>query len=134
MLLRVADRLGRELGYVERWDVPGARATPGEGLASSQLLNSEDAALVARLRTALAKIAAALLNARSEHAPVPGVLAALDGAEMVMRGELVSGNAGQLPRLMPSFVFLVALPIVEQDRALELSRRTSELIEEERAA
>jgi hypothetical protein len=132
MLLRVADQLGRELGYAEGGDVPGARATPGEGLASSQLLNSEDAALVARLRTALAKIAAALLNARSERAPVPGVLPALEGAELVMRGELISGNAAQLPRLMPSFVFLVALPIVEQDRALELSRRTSELIEEER--
>ena len=133
MLLRVADRLCRELGYAESGEVPGARTTPGEGLATSRILDSEDAALVARLRTALAKIAVAL-NTRSEDAPVPGVLAALDGAEMVMRGELVSGNAGQLPRLMPSFVFLVALPIVEQDRALELSRRTSELIEEERAA
>jgi hypothetical protein len=50
-----------------------------------------------------------------------------------MRGELLSGNAAQLPQLLPSFVFLVALPIVDQDRALELSRRTSELIEEERA-
>ena len=46
-----------------------------------------------------------------------------------MRGELVSGNAAQLPALMPSFVFLVALPVVDQDRALELSRRTSELID-----
>jgi hypothetical protein len=42
-----------------------------------------------------------------------------------------SGNDARLPQLMPSFIFLVALPIVEQDRALELSRRTSELIEEQ---
>ena len=46
-----------------------------------------------------------------------------------MRGELVSGNAAQLPALMPSFVFLVALPVVDQDRALELSRRTERLVE-----
>ena len=33
------------------------------------------------------------------------------------------GNAGQLPALLPGFVFLVALPVVDQDRALELSKR-----------
>ena len=54
--------------------------------------------------------------------------AALDGVEMVIRGELVRGNAGQLPALMPSFVFVVTLPIVKQDEALTLSQRTSELI------
>lgn len=42
-----------------------------------------------------------------------------------MRGELVSGNAA----LMPSFVFLVTLPVVDQDRALELSRRAAQLVE-----
>ena len=30
---------------------------------------------------------------------------------------------------MPGFVFLVALPVVEQDRALELSKRTAQLVE-----
>jgi hypothetical protein len=46
-----------------------------------------------------------------------------------MRGELVRGNAGELPALMPSFVFMVALQVVDQDRALELSQHTSRLIE-----
>jgi hypothetical protein len=46
-----------------------------------------------------------------------------------MRGELMRGNSAQLPTLMPSFVFLVALVVVDQDRALELSARTAELIE-----
>lgn len=46
-----------------------------------------------------------------------------------MRGELARGNANQLPALMPSFVFLVTLPIVEQDEALNLSRRASELLD-----
>jgi hypothetical protein len=55
--------------------------------------------------------------------------AALDGAESVIRGELLFGNADRLPALMPGFVFLVVLPVVDQDRALELSRRTEELIQ-----
>jgi hypothetical protein len=46
-----------------------------------------------------------------------------------MRGELVSGNAARLPALMPSFVFLVTLPVVDQDRAIELSRKTARLVE-----
>ncbi len=46
-----------------------------------------------------------------------------------MRGELVMGNADRLPALMPSFVFLVVLPVVGQDRAFELSKRTSTLLE-----
>jgi hypothetical protein len=41
----------------------------------------------------------------------------------------VSGNAARLPTLMPSFVFLVALPLVDQDRALELSQRSAQLVE-----
>jgi hypothetical protein len=46
-----------------------------------------------------------------------------------MRGELVCGNAEQLPALLPGFVFLVTLPVVEQDKALQLSRRTARLVE-----
>ena len=93
------------------------------------ILNSEDELLVARVRSGLAKVAAALGSESLEGASRSAVGAALGGAEMVMRGELVSGNAARLPALMPSFVFLVALPVVDQDRALELSRRTERLVE-----
>jgi hypothetical protein len=93
------------------------------------ILNSEDELLVARVRRGLAKVAAALGGEGSEGASGSAVGAALDGAEMVMRGELVSGNGAQLPALMPSFVFLVTLPVVDQDRALELSKRTARLVE-----
>ena len=127
MLLKVADRLCDELGYVETGDVPGEHSPLSEALMVSGTLGVEDEELVASLRRALAKIAAAL-SATTEHRREHAVLAALGGVESVIRGELVSGNAEQLPELMPSFVFLVALPIVEQDRALELSTRTSQLI------
>jgi hypothetical protein len=93
------------------------------------ILNSEDELLVAGMRRGLAKVAAALGGGNSEGAGGIAVGAALDGAEMVTRGELVRGNAGQLPALMPSFVFLVALPLTDQDRALELSQRAQQLVE-----
>jgi len=47
-----------------------------------------------------------------------------------MRGELLAGDAERIAILMPSFVFLVVLPIVGQDEALALSRRTAQLVEE----
>jgi hypothetical protein len=47
----------------------------------------------------------------------------------VMRAELARAHAKQLPDLLPSFVFLVTLPIVGQDEALELSQRAARLVE-----
>jgi hypothetical protein len=131
VLLRVADRICEELGYVEVGEVPGAHSGLGQGLGMSYVLNSEDEELVTSLRKALAKITAALHAEGPGEPRGPGIQAALGGAETVARGELLSGNAEKLPQLMPSFVFLVALPIVAQDRALELSRLTSQLIDEE---
>jgi hypothetical protein len=129
-LLRVADRLSVELGYAEAGDPPDAVSPLGgyEG-AMAGILNSEDEELVMNVRRGLAKVAAALGCASSDDASGKAVGAALDGAEIVMRGELVIGNAAQLPALMPSFVFLVALPVVDQDRALQVSRRTAQLVE-----
>jgi hypothetical protein len=130
-LLGVADQLGVELGYAEGEELPGERSPlGGEGGAMAGILDAEDELLVARMRRGLAKVAAALGGEGSEGASGSAVSAALDGAEMVMRGELARGNAGALPALMPSFVFLVALTVVDQDRALELSRRASALLEE----
>jgi hypothetical protein len=129
-LLRVADQLSIELGYAEGEEVPGANSPLGvEDGAMAGILNSEDELLVARVRRALAKVAAVLDGNGPDGASRGAVDAALDGAEMVMRGELVRGNAGELPALMPSFVFIVALTVADQDRALELSRRAARLLE-----
>lgn len=130
ILLEVADWLCAELAYAEAGEVPGAHSRLGEEGVMAQLLSPRDESLVVGIRKGLAKIAAAV--ATGADSPNPrAVQAALDGAEMVVRGELVSGNEDHLPRLMPSFVFLVALPTVGQDRALALSRRASELIRHE---
>jgi hypothetical protein len=124
------DQLLGELAGSAPVDVAGARSTLGEQSVMAGLFGPEDEWLVRSFREFLARIAATLYDGR-EDPPLGSVEAALDGAEMVMRGELASGGAARLPRLLPSFVFLVTLPIVDQDRALALSRRTTQLIEEQ---
>jgi hypothetical protein len=130
-LLRFADRLCAELGYGEGGEeVPGARSPlAGNGDTTTGVLSPEDESLVATIRRSLAEVAAAIGAERPDGVPQRAVSAALDGAEMVMRGELARGNAAELASLIPGFVFLVALPMVEQDEALDLSRRASKLIE-----
>jgi len=132
VLLRVADQLCAELGASPGGEIRGARSSLGAEGVMAGILSSEDELAVLDVRGGLAKIAGVLAG-EDELSPqdTRAVGAALDGAELVMRGELVNGNGNWLPRLMPSFVFLVALPIVEQDRALALSRRAAELIERE---
>jgi hypothetical protein len=87
-------------------------------------LRPDDEALVAQIRAALARIADAVGPGGSRRA----INAALDGTEVVVRGQLRSGTIDQLAALMPSFVFLVAMPSVEPGRAIELAERTAELI------
>lgn len=127
VLLQVVDRLCAELGYAGTAQVHGSRSVLGVKGVMGGILSPEDEALARRMREGLARLAAALgFSAESPRARVVSV--ALDGAEMALRGELVSGNDDQLPQLLPSLVFLIALPLVDQDRALELSHRTEELI------
>jgi hypothetical protein len=133
LLRRVIDQLIAELPYARSAEVTGADSTFGDDIAMSGLLGAEDETLVRDLRTALATIATTL-NAEGKDPPAGSMQAAVDGAEMVMRGALMTGEGNRLARLMPSLVFLVALPIVEQDRALALSLRTSELIAEQTEA
>lgn len=131
-LLRVADRLCVELGdpMAEAPD-PGPLLANGTGASAEALIHPEDEALVRAVRERLAKVAAGVSG--SEAGDGDAVRTALDGAELVIRGELVRGNAARLPELLPSFVFLVALPVTDQARAVELSRRAQQLVEDETA-
>lgn len=130
-LLRVADLLCVEFGCPGDGEAPsvGSDLAREDG-AMADVLGPEDEQLVASLRRGLTKLALALEGDRAAGSSKGAVAAALDGTEMVMRGELVMGNAEQLPALMPGFVFLVVLPVVDQDRALEISRRAADLVEE----
>src|SRR5262249_6386963 len=125
------DRLCDELGYreAEAEAVDDNLRLDGALHETWVILSAEDERVVSAIRQRLAKVAAAVADAPLEGATQVAVSSALDGAELVSRGELAMGNEVHLPALMPSFVFLVTLPTAEQDKALELSRRTSQLIE-----
>jgi hypothetical protein len=134
-LLRIADRLCAALGCADGGEPLPEAGPPIGGQRHGRSVGGlapGDERLVLGIRRRLERVAAAVSAGGEPRSPDRAVAAALDGAELVMRGELVCGRRARLATLMPSFVFLVTLPIVEQDEAIELSRRTSALIEEER--
>ena len=129
-IVAAIEELSAELGSSEglsaqsrRWAEAGKRA-PGR-------LDAANEELIVRLRAALARLAGAARagedgRKHSERA----VVAALDGAELVMRGEILLGNGERISDLVPSFAFLATLPMTGKERALAISRRATELLEE----
>jgi hypothetical protein len=129
-MLRVLGRLRDELPDAGAHDRQGeAHPTLAEKGWTAGVLGAEDVALMTKVREALAELAARL-SADGEGPPAEAVAATLDAAEMAVLGELVFEREDRLPQLMPGLVFLVALPISGQERALELSHRATALIEE----
>lgn len=131
-MLVAVDQLCSELGYPPCESArPDGRTTfaAGERNLVVGALTSEQESLVSEMRSCLARLAAAVGAGEASGEPKRAVAVALDGAELVLRGHLASGKAEHLPALIPSFVFLVTLPLVEQDEALALARRTSELVD-----
>ena len=128
-LAGIADRLCAEFGSPR---IDQGEAPTSSELASARLfdfsLTADDEQLVATARHSLTRIAAALEGRRAAGVPETAVPTLLDGAEMVMRSELAKGNRPSA--LMPSFVFLVTLPLIDHDEALEWSNRTAALLEE----
>jgi hypothetical protein len=79
------------------------------------------------------EIVATLERALAAHPDHPGVCHFyIHTVEASLQPERAVACAERLPSLMPSFVFLVTLPIVDQDEALDLARRTAELVEDAR--
>ncbi|MFL5872243.1 MAG: hypothetical protein ACJ75T_02050 [Solirubrobacterales bacterium] len=128
-LIGAADCLCAELGATAPGEIAAGDPTLAEKGLMGGLLSAEDDLLVRRLRAVLTRIAAALRESEPDFSHPLIIQMVLDGAEMMMRGEILKGNRDRLAQLMPDFVFLVALPIVDQDRALELSGRATELID-----
>lgn len=129
-LIGATDRLCAELDTGGSGEFAATDPTLADRVLMGGVLSAEDDLLVRRLRATLARIATALRESEPDFSHPVIVQMVPDVAEMMMRGEILRGNRERLAQLMPDFVFLVALPIVDQDRALELSRRASELIEE----
>lgn len=131
-LLAIVDRLCAELG-------DGEKGAGGGGGGDASVLDRDlhweslsdgEESLVLEIRSRLAGLAAALEVEPVETVCRRAVGVALDGSELLMRGEISRGNIVQLPKYLPSFVFLVALPLAGRDEAMGLSRRAAELTEE----
>jgi hypothetical protein len=124
-LVAVADKLCAELGYAGE-----DRLDDGRAPVFGEPLGPEAEQLIATLRASLARIAVAAGGGTIEDAAETAVRALLGGAVLVMRRELMLGKSGQLGELLPSFVFLVTLPLVEHCEAQQLADRTSSLLGE----
>jgi hypothetical protein len=94
----------------------------------TELLSREEEELIATAHGCLARIAEGLETKHHKVVSETTYAALFEGAELIMRSELAAGNP--LSALMPSLVFLIALPMVKQDEALALSERTSSLLNE----
>jgi len=129
-IVAAIEELSIELGYGDELSERSQRWA-GRGKTTQGPLDSADEELIARLRGALASLASAARDSedggRNSEA---AVIAALDGAELVMRGEILLGNGARLSALVPSFAFLATLPVVGKERSLTLSRRVAELLED----
>lgn len=129
-IVAAIEELSIELGYSDELS-ERSRRWAGHGKATRGHLDSADEELIARLRGALASLASAARDSEDggRHSEA-AVIAALDGAELVMRGEILLGNGARLSALVPSFAFLATLPILGKERSLTLSRRVAELLED----
>lgn len=142
-LLRLAAELDVKLGFAEAEKGKGHAEELGVSdsmgaWAFEAMLSDEDDRLVLALRAALARVASGAWNEKEVtvaelEALVPSaIVGALDGAEFVMRGEIMTGGIQRLPALIPSFLYLVTVTIVGQEEAIRYAERAGRLLEASR--
>jgi hypothetical protein len=132
-LAGIADRLCAELGYPAEKEKPSARTAPPSEDPRHRLfathLTAEQERLVVLARENLNRLGAALAACHPTVVSETTYTALLDGAETALRSEIASGVS--VAEVMPSLVFLIALPMVSRDEALRLSQRTAALLTKE---
>lgn len=136
------DRLLGALGalYGELGDEEAGGGSPAGRLAADAvgrgafagMLSDEEEGLVAEISAALARIVGAVAGQHPERgAPLPSaIIGALGGAEMAMRGEIMTGHSDRLAGLLPGYVYVATLPLAGDEEALRLARRAGELVDE----
>lgn len=124
-LLRALEKLCDEVCHGTREVDRHSEVLP-EAWRPAAAIGSEDEKLVAELKSSLGRLAGGVRPGRG-HAEA-AVRRRLDGAEFVMRREIMMGQGERLPRLLPSFVFLVLLPHLGHAEALDASERAARLL------
>ena len=102
-----------------------AQHRQAETLASNSRLD-QDEQLVTELRAGLARLAGLRPGEPVEPLALQG---ALEGAEFVVRSDILSGQSARLPQRLPSFVFLVLLPLLGKPEALRAADRAARLLD-----
>lgn len=116
-LVEVLGRLCDESGR------PAIRTGPPADPAAERPIGGDEL-LVGALNEGLLR----LVESRQPGAvDAPAVRTAISGVEYVAQGEILAGRRSRLVRLLPSFVFLVLLPIQGRSEALRVARRAAEL-------
>jgi hypothetical protein len=126
-LLWALAELSTEDGPGSRGIQPKQADTPLAERPLDATLGAEDERLVTELRAGLAELAGLSPGETVEGAVA--VRRALDGAEFVVRGDLLTGQSARLPQLLPSFVFLVLLPLLGKPEALRVAERAARLLD-----
>jgi hypothetical protein len=128
-LSELASEMGGERAAAQPW--VGAAGPQVEALGvkwpPSARLGEADEQFVRRLRGGLASLARSL--PAEPAVDVAGVRRALEGAEFVTRREIRRGRAAGLPKLLPTFAYLVSLPLLGQAGALRVSKRATRLLD-----
>jgi hypothetical protein len=88
--------------------------------------SKEDEQLVVGLRTGLERLADSRRQKPGEGAAA--VCAALDGAQLAARCDILMGQTGQLCQLLPTFAYLVVLPVSGDAEALLVAERAARLL------
>jgi len=100
--------------------------SPFEGWPPFETQAGVDGNLLAGLRAALARVAEEQgLKPHSDVSTVRAVRAVLDGAQLTARTELLSGNEEEVRRLIPTFVYLVVLPVAGENAARHAFERAA---------
>jgi hypothetical protein len=102
-----------------------ARHRQAETHASNSRLD-QDEQLVTELRAGLARLAERRSGEPVEPLALQG---ALEGAEFVVRSDILSGQSARLPQRLPSFVFLVLLPLLGKPEALRAADQAARLLD-----
>lgn len=117
--------------YTEGEQEEGAIAEEVQTFAGPGL-DEEGEELVATVLRALRQIsAAAERRATLPPAPPSALRGALGGADLVMRSEILSGRAAEIPNMLPGFVYLATVPFLDYAEALRGSERVREILEGE---